>query len=125
VANEVVAHYLDGRVIKGVSLDVDPGRPSCHVRSPDGKVTEVKLAQLKALYFVKSLAGDPAPRRSTIRPADARGRGAFRIAITFADGRTLVNSPCVPAGPAVLLHPAGRCGEQQRPGAGELAAVRA
>ena len=30
MANEVVAHYLDGRVVKGVSLDVDPGRPVCH-----------------------------------------------------------------------------------------------
>lgn len=91
MANEVVAHYLDGRVIKGVSLDVDPTRPTFHIRSPDGKATEVKLAQLKALYFVRSLAGDPAhEERSTIEPDDARGRGSYRIALTFADGEQLV-----------------------------------
>jgi len=91
MANEVVAHYLDGRVTKGVSLDVDPTRPTCHIRSPEGKVTEVKLAQLKALYFVRSLAGDPARQEGiTIEPDDARGRGAYRIALTFADGEQLV-----------------------------------
>ena len=91
MANEVVAHYLDGRVIKGVSLDVDPARPTCHIRGPDGKVTEVKLTQLKALYFVKSLAGDPAHREGTvIEPSDTRVRGAYRIAVTFADGEQLV-----------------------------------
>lgn len=91
MANEVVARFLDGRVIKGVSLDVDPGRPTFHIRSPDGKVAEVKLAQLKALYFVKSLAGDPAHQEgNTIEPTDARVRGAYRIALTFADGERLV-----------------------------------
>jgi hypothetical protein len=91
VANEVVAHFLDGRIVKGSSLDVDPGRPTCHVRAPDRTVMEVKLADLKALYFVKSLTGDPAHQDAqAIDPADARGRGAFRIAITFADGEQLV-----------------------------------
>jgi hypothetical protein len=74
-----------------VSLDVDPARPTCHVRTPDGKVTEVKLAQLKALYFVRSLAGDPEHQEgTTIEPSDARVRGAYRIAVTFADGEQLV-----------------------------------
>lgn len=91
MANEVVARYLDGRVIKGVSLDVDPGRPTCHVRTLDQGVVEVKLAQLKALFFVKSLTGNPAHEEgNTIEPADARGLGSYRIEVTFADGERLV-----------------------------------
>ena len=46
MANEVVAHYLDGRVVKGVSLDVDPGRPVCHIRTPAEGTLEVKLKDL-------------------------------------------------------------------------------
>jgi hypothetical protein len=91
VANAVVAHYLDGRLVKGSSLDVDPGRPSCHVRTADRNTIEVKLAELKALYFVRSLDGDPArPRGSTVDPADPRARGAHRVELQFADGERLV-----------------------------------
>jgi hypothetical protein len=59
MANEVVARYLDGRVVKGVSLDVDPARPVCHIRTGQGS-QEVKLKELKALFFVKDLLGDAA-----------------------------------------------------------------
>ena len=51
MANEVVAHYLDGRVVKGVSLDVDPGRPVCHIRTPAEGTLEVKIKDLMALFF--------------------------------------------------------------------------
>ena len=37
MANEVVAHYLNGRIVKGVSLDVDPGRPKFHVRTDEAE----------------------------------------------------------------------------------------
>jgi hypothetical protein len=91
MANKVVAHYLDGRVIKGVSLDVDAERPTCHVRTADKGPAEVKLADLKALFFVKDLAGDPAHHEGTaVDPGDVRTRGACRIAVEFGDGERLV-----------------------------------
>ena len=46
MANEVVARFLDGKVIKGVSLDVDPNRPICHVRTGERRMVEVKLTTL-------------------------------------------------------------------------------
>ncbi len=91
MANEVVAHYLDGRVVKGVSLDVDPGRPKCHIRTVAQGTLEVKLTELKALYFVKDLVGDSG--RSDIlalESGDGRARGAFPIALEFVDGEHLV-----------------------------------
>jgi hypothetical protein len=91
MANEVVAHYLDGRVVKGVSLDVDLGRPLCHIRTPAGGTLEVKLAELKALFFVKDLVGN-STRDDVLKleASDERARGAHPIALEFADGEHLV-----------------------------------
>jgi hypothetical protein len=90
MANEVVARYLDGRVVKGVSLDVDPARPVCHIRTGQGSL-EVKLKELKALFFVNDLVGD-ASRDEVLKlePGDGRARGSFPIELEFADGEKLV-----------------------------------
>ena len=90
MANEVVAHYLDGRVVKGSSLDVDPNRPLCHIRTAQGTL-EVKLTDLKALFFVKDLVGD-ADRNDILKlePTDGRARGSFPIELEFADGERLI-----------------------------------
>ena len=91
MANEVVAHFLDHRVVKGQSLDVDPTKPTCHIRTADQSVVEVKLADLKALFFVRDLAGDPAKHdAAAISPADARTRGAAVIELEFTDGERLL-----------------------------------
>jgi hypothetical protein len=91
MANEVVAHYLDGRVVKGVSLDVDLGRPKCHIRTPADGTLEVKLTELKALFFVKDLVGD-SDRSDVLKlePSDGRAHGAYPIELEFADGERLV-----------------------------------
>lgn len=88
--NRVVAHLFTGQLVKGQSFDVDPAKPRCHVRTDSGAV-EVKLANVKALYFVRSLEGNP--DRSDVQapdPADSRNRGATKIEITFTDGERLV-----------------------------------
>lgn len=91
MANEVVAHYLDHRIVKGQSLDVDPAKPTCHVRTVDQDVVEVKLADLKALFFVRDLAGDPSKHdAAAVVPADARTRGAAVIEVEFTDGEKVV-----------------------------------
>ncbi|MFZ5624169.1 MAG: DUF6982 domain-containing protein [Gemmatimonadota bacterium] len=89
--NEVVAHFADGQLVKGTSLDVDPGKPRCHVRTADGRTVPVALNKLKALFFVRDLTGDPArTEASAPDPADPRRRGAFLIEITFKDGERMV-----------------------------------
>jgi len=91
MSNKVVAHYKDGRVVKGTSLDIDPGRPSCHVRTPEGKTVEVQLKDLKALFFVRSLEGDAArDENRTPDPEDLRSRGSKLLTMTFEDGETMV-----------------------------------
>jgi hypothetical protein len=91
MSNRVVAHFLDGRVAKGVSLDVDASRPRCHIRTSDGQTLEVRLTDLKALFFVKSLDGNPARQDSTqVSPDDDRTAGTFSIEVEFADGERVV-----------------------------------
>jgi hypothetical protein len=78
-------------VVKGVSLDVDPARPNFHIRIAGQRATQVKLADLKALFFVKSLTGDPTHTEgSTVEAGDQRAKGAHRIEVQFADGERVV-----------------------------------
>ena len=87
MANEVVAHLLNGTMVKGTCLDVDPARPTCHVKTADKGVVTVKLSDLKALFFVKKLDGNPALRETVyLDPGDPRARGAFPIELEFKDG---------------------------------------
>ena len=91
MANRVVAHYIDGHVVKGTSLDFDPNKPTCHIKTADQAVVEVRLSDLKALFIVKDIIGDPAHNDArTIDPGDARARGTSRIEVEFADGERIV-----------------------------------
>ncbi len=89
--NRVVAHFLDGRVIKGSSFDVFPDRPVCHIATKDQGTVVVRLAEVKALFFVKDLQGNREyQEQHALDPVDPRGRGAKRLEIVFRDGERLV-----------------------------------
>jgi hypothetical protein len=91
MANEVVAHFLDGRLVKGTTLDVDPGRPTCHIKTAERGMVQIMLAELKALFFVRTLGGDPSYHEGTaVDSSDARSRGSTQIELQFADGERLV-----------------------------------
>lgn len=90
MANFVVANLLRGGVVKGISLDVDAAKPLCHIRT-DGGAVEVKLAEVKALFFVRDLAGDPARNDAqALAGDDPRQRGATVVEIEFKDGERIV-----------------------------------
>jgi len=91
MSNLVVARFLDGKVLKGTSLDVDPARPTFHVRPAEGPTLEVKLKDLKALFFVRSLEGDMARHETrTLDPGDPRGHGSTPVALHFPDGEVML-----------------------------------
>lgn len=96
--DKVVAHFRDGRIVKGHTRDFSPARDSFTLQpytSPSGPVA-VFLEELKAVFHVKTFEGRPGhPRtRETIEtvsePRFARvmdhGR---RVALQFADGERL------------------------------------
>jgi hypothetical protein len=88
--DKVVARYLDGRLVKGISFDVSPTKPTCHVTTPDQGVVKVNLAELKALFFVKDLVGNPAYQEARkVEPGDPRARGARQLEVRFRDGEVM------------------------------------
>ena len=105
---KVVAHFIDHSVIKGTSADVDPKRPLCHVHTGERGVVEVDLRQVKALFFVKDLAGKPGYEDAQA-PAqgDQRLRGSRQVEIAFADGERLggLMNRYPPIGPFFFMLP--------------------
>lgn len=88
--NDVVAHYLDGTIVKGISMDVAPGKTFCHIRTDEG-TSKVEFKDLKALYFVKDLVGDPERNDSQeVQEDDIRRRGSRLLEIVFKDDERLV-----------------------------------
>ena len=88
--NLVVARFKNGRTLKGTSLNVDPDKATFHVRTESGGV-EVKLNDLKALFFVKDPAGNKAHREAMAPTAgDPRLVGAKKVAVRFSDGERVV-----------------------------------
>src|SRR6185436_18455903 len=93
--NKVVAHYQDGHVLKGVTNDFLPAKDRFHLvpgDSPTGsKPAEVLVAELKALFFVKDFAGDPAHKRSQEFEAGKQTSGR-KIRVDFKDGEVMVGT---------------------------------
>jgi len=93
--NRVVAHYLDGRLLKGFTSDFLPSKEIFHLipaeGGPGAKPVELKTAELKALFFVKKFGGNVEyldrkefdPKKPTI------GR---KIRVTFKDGEILIGT---------------------------------
>ncbi|MFN8589456.1 MAG: hypothetical protein U0704_16815 [Candidatus Eisenbacteria bacterium] len=88
--NKVVARFLDGSTLKGTTEDFSPNRPSFHLHGVnESSSREVKCAQLKAVFFVKDLAGDPTRKDAAgFPPTSPVGQGR-RISVQFKDGEIL------------------------------------
>jgi hypothetical protein len=86
----VVARYADGRMLKGTTHDFAPIKTQFHV-SESGKVaaqtTRVSLAELKAVFFVRTFEGDSGHVANN-DVAEARGQGR-RVRVTFNDGEVV------------------------------------
>jgi hypothetical protein len=89
---KVVARYLDGRLVKGYTFDFGPAQPRFHVfpePSATGPSTRVLVQELKALFFVRDFAGDPAHQDDQrIAPGEA-GR---HVEVRFRDGEVMVGT---------------------------------
>jgi hypothetical protein len=93
--NQIVARFQDGRMLKGFTTDFLPSRDRFHIvteNSPPGvKPAEVVLAELKALFFVKSFKGNPEHEEPSEFPEDKAVVGR-RIRVIFKDGEILAGT---------------------------------
>jgi len=107
---KVVARYIDGRIIKGLSQDFFPNKDRFHVspvNKPSGETVEILLKGLKAVFFVRDFSGDAQYyERKEYTPEDKpSGR---KIEVTFKDGEVLVGTTLGydPNRPGFFLFPA-------------------
>jgi hypothetical protein len=93
--NRIVARFLDGHVLKGFTNDFLPAKDHFHLVSegqpPGTKPLEIRVADLKALFFVKTFQGDPQHKELADAGAAKAGQGR-RIRVVFKDGETLVGT---------------------------------
>lgn len=88
----VIARLSSGLVIQGLTIDFNPERAAFRVTPPEGgRGVEVKVQDLKALFFLSGEAARPDFRRARgwVPPPDPV-RDGKKSAITFKDGETMV-----------------------------------
>jgi hypothetical protein len=86
----VAVRFMDGRVLKGTTQDFAPLKPVFHVVSrdnPKARAIEVRIDQLKGVFFVRTYDGNPKHVEDR-NLADAKGQGR-KILVTFLDGEVL------------------------------------
>jgi hypothetical protein len=90
--NLVVARYSNGNVVKGSTQDFFPDHPLFHVQVRGSAQTiPVRMADLKAVFFVKDLVGNPEHVKlrsfGPMEPGLAQGK---KVAVLFKDSELLV-----------------------------------
>lgn len=85
----------NGTVLKGFTNDFLPAKDHFHLsaegQSPGTRPAEIRVAELKAVFFVKSFQGDPQHEEITDPNAGKPGAGRL-IRVVFKDGETLVGT---------------------------------
>ena len=94
---KVVARFKDGRIVKGMTSDFVPQSDCFHVserRTGSGPATvEVEMRDLKALFFVKDLTGDPQHvEKKEFEPLPLSLQAGPRMRVVFDDGEVLVGT---------------------------------
>jgi hypothetical protein len=89
----VVVRFVDGKLLRGYSNDFHPDRGHLHlcpsVSCPAGERLLVPVAQLKAVFFVRDLQGNPERVDSSEFDHDPRAR---KLEVTFRDGEVMKGS---------------------------------
>lgn len=94
---KVVVRYVDGRVEKHLAKPtVSVTRRTFQILTEDGLVKAVPLAELKAIFFVKDLAGNPRYEERKSLGKDSP-RVGYQVRVTFHDGEQLVGRSMNPS----------------------------
>jgi hypothetical protein len=92
--NRIVIRRVDGVVLKGFTTDFLPTKDVFHLSAngqPGAKPLEVRVAELKAIFFVRDLRGNPTyvDRKDFDPSHPAVGR---KIRVVFKDGELLIGT---------------------------------
>ena len=87
----LVARYRDGRLLKGTTQDFSVSRSEFHVFARGDEATKalpVQVAELKAIFFVRSYEGDR--DHAEYKLFDRSNVQARKVMVRFRDGEVLV-----------------------------------
>jgi hypothetical protein len=92
--NRVVVRFSDGKLLKGYTHDFLPEKDFFHLAeesaSGTGGVHEVEVADLKAVFFVKSFFGNKDyNEKKSFKEVNAAALHGIKIRVTFKDGEVL------------------------------------
>ena len=103
----VVARFRNGRLVRGYTNDFHPSKPHLHLTREDGagEPTFVPVSQLKAVFFVRDFAGDPARVDQNGFQNVGHGR---KVEVAFEDGEVLLGTTLAYRGDGAgfFVHPA-------------------
>jgi len=91
---KVVARYVDGRLVKGYTFDFVLSQPRFHVftqSNASGPSTQVLVRELKALFFVRDLVGNPARHDGQEFPSGDAASGRH-VEVRFRDGEVMIGT---------------------------------
>ena len=88
--NKVAVRFTDGRVMKGTTHDFVPGKPFFHLHLQDsGQALEVRVEELKAIFFVKDFEGKPDYAEKRTFPQQIPASKGRKIVVVFKDNEVL------------------------------------
>lgn len=90
MATRVVARFRDGKTFKGTVASFSPLRDRFMIMTPQQRVLEVRLRDLKAVFFVKSFVGKP--NYNERKTFDDTYQPGLKLACEFHDGEILVGT---------------------------------
>jgi hypothetical protein len=113
VGNKVVIKFKDKKVLKGTTNNFFPNKNSFHLEQLSGERLEIRVEDLKAIFFVKTYDGDKRHEKSY---ADKVLGGGRRITVHFADGETIAGftTGYSPGRPGFYMVPADLKGNNER-----------
>lgn len=85
--NKVVARFKNGTIQKGTTRDFFPNKDMFHLKTAKGEMLDIQVAELKALYFVKTHEGN---RGRMDKYTDKIAGGGRKVQVKFADGETMI-----------------------------------
>lgn len=85
--NRIVARFRDGNTAKGRTGDFYPSRAQFHLTTDDGQTRQIDARDLKAIFFVRDLAGDRDRKDCYDEAVPGVGR---KMQVTFEDGEVVV-----------------------------------
>ena len=77
----VLAKYLDGKMVRGQSIDLSSSKSSFHLATDTGEMLKIPIVSLKAVFYLRE-GGDS--------PKEARARYGKKLLIRFVDGEEIL-----------------------------------